>query len=390
MYKIAIDGRFLLRTQRGMPLYVTMITSLLPKALTDCQFFILINSAFEHNDSADNYNERLAALSELDNVTIVDLTTDDEISWEMSLLPRWLSNQAVDLLHMPTNRVCLRTGTKQLVTLHDCMEWSFLSKIHAIPQDANLKLKLYFLRKRLYVWLIYKLGLRKAKRVLTISKCAQDSIVKTLPQTKSKIDYVYHGVPIGFEHLPELSSLIARKGVLMLGGDSYQKNPENAIRAWGKLPEQLKKKHPLNIAGFTGEDNSPIMKTLKELEIVDQVNIYKWVDDSTLIDLFQKSSVLLFASREEGFGFPLIQAFACGTPVVTSEADVLREIGGDCALTAPAEQPDLLSKRIEEILLCPDQWLKLHKLSLNRAKSFTWDITTKHIAKTYIETINNE
>jgi glycosyltransferase involved in cell wall biosynthesis len=383
MNKIAIDARFLLRSQRGMPLYVSTLCKLLPKHMTGMHFYILVNTAFEHNDKEDNYKERLKRIEGNSNVTIVDIKADDEISWETKLLPKWLKEIKPDLLHMPTNRVCLFTNVKQISTFHDSMEWSFLKKIHAIPTEANFKLKLYFLRKRLYVWFIYMYGLRKVDRVLTISNFAEKSLVSNFKCVQKKIDYTYHGVPEGYLVNHDVSSLSKRKGILMLGGDSYQKNPENAIRAWNMLSEEQKLAHPLIIAGFTGNESSPLAKEIKALGLTENIIIKKWIDESLLIELFQKSSLLLFASREEGFGFPLIQAMACGTPVVTSEAEVLVEIGGKSTLTAAAENPTALAKKMDLILSSEVKWLELHHKSLNRAKIFTWNITCSHIADTY-------
>jgi glycosyltransferase involved in cell wall biosynthesis len=384
-YQIAVDGRFLLRAQRGMPIYVSMITALLPTVLQDTHFYILINSEFEHNDDVKNYSKRLADVASLKNVSVVDLKAEDEISWEIKLLPNWLKQHDIDLLHLPTNRVCLFTRTKQLVTLHDSMEWIFLKQLFPFPRNSNLKITFYILRVRFYVWLIYVVGLRKANRVLTISNCAQKSILTSFPHLKDKINYVYHGVPVGYINNPDIAALNARKGVLMLGGDSYPKNPENAIRAWARLPSEIREQHPLNIAGFTGNDSSPILKTIKELGIENDVRIHRWVEDSFLVKLFQESAALLFASREEGFGFPLIQAMACGTPVVISEAGVLVEIADGCALTAPAESPEKLAGCLQRVLTSAEIWREMHDKSLKRSGDFTWDTTANHIAETYVE-----
>jgi len=383
MEKIAIDARFLLRAQRGMPLYVSTLCKLLPEAMSDMHFYILINTSFEHNDKEENFKERLSEIEGKPNVSIVDIKAEDEISWEVKLLPEWLKEVKPDLLHMPTNRVCLFTNVKQIATFHDCMEWSYLNKIHAIPANANLKLKLYFYRKRFYVWLIYIYGLRKVNRVLTISEYAQKSLVSNFNYVKKKINHVYHGIPEGYLINKNMSSLPKRKGILMLGGDSYQKNPENAIRAWYMLSEEQKIAHPLIIAGFTGNESSPVAKIIKELGITEQVVIKKWVDENFLIELFQTSALLLFASREEGFGFPLIQAMACGTPVVTSEAEVLVEIGSDATLTASAENPAGLAEKMTAILSSDKTWQELHQKSLIRAEHFKWKVTCAHIADTF-------
>jgi len=383
MKKIAIDARFLLRAQRGMPLYVFMLCRLLPSIMRNVHFYLLINKGFEHNESADDYTERLKLIGEHNNVTFINIETEDENSWEQFHLAKWLKTHSPDLLHMPTNRVCLLSSVPQISTIHDCMEWTNLRQIYAIPSHTNMKLRLYIYRQRFNVWLNYRFGLKKLCKVLTISNYSAKSIIKYFPFLENKLAYVYHGVPEGFESDNSKNALTKRKGVLMLGGESHHKNPKNAIRAWALLSKKLRELHPLTIAGFTGDNDSPIMKTIKELNIIDEVQIHRWVSQQELVKLFQTSASLIFVSREEGFGFPLLQAMACGTPVVCSQVEVLPEIGGDAVLVANAEDPNEINKQLNEILSDDDVWLSYHHKALERAKEFSWQVAVKNIAEIY-------
>ncbi|MCP3428499.1 glycosyltransferase family 4 protein [Opacimonas viscosa] len=385
MANYAIDGRFLMRKQRGMPVYVYMVCSHLPIHMPDDHFYILVNSDFEHNEKEADYKSRIENVSNLTNVTIIDLKAEDETSWELSIVTRWLKKNPIELLHMPTNRVLINSNVKQLVTLHDAMEWKFLTRIHHIPDNANFKTKLYFLKKRLYVWLVYSYGLRKAKKIMTISKAAMKSISQEFTFSSKKMDFVYHGVPFNYVPCSEHKNKDTRQNVLMLGGDSYQKNPENAIAAYAKLPQSTRKKHKLVIAGFTGNNNSIIKKTIKKLSIEDYVEIHTWVSEITLVNLFQRSVALLFVSREEGFGFPLIQSMAVGTPVVTSNADVLIEITQKKLLHAPAESATEISEKLMILLEDEEIWNEQREKCLDLAKPFCWSHSMDKLAITYKE-----
>lgn len=383
MKHIAIDGRFILRHQRGMPLYVYNICKRLPHALKDVQFSVLVNSKFEHNAPIKEYEERLNVLKKIDNVHLIDIESDDEQTWELSLLPKWLKHNKPNLLHMPTNRVILLTKTPQIATFHDCMEWKYLKKIHSIPSNASPKLKFYFLRKRFYVWLQYKLGLRLAAHVITISEFSKKSLLREFPFLNDKVSYTYHGIPENFSPLDCYETASSRQGVLMLGGESFQKNPINALKAYSILPECVKNAHPLTIAGFKPTNSSPIIEAIEQLELKGNVEILEWVDESKLINLFQKSKALLFVSREEGFGFPLVQAMACGTPVVISDAEVLSEIAGDAAHGAPSENPEKISDVLVKTLNNDNYWQDMHDKCLTRASAFGWDEMSQHIISCY-------
>ena len=378
--KVAIDARFVLRKQRGMPLYTFMLCKLIPKILYQHQFVLFINKGFEHNDSAEKYQVRLDEICKLDNVEIVNADAEDEISWEQLILPKLLKTHKVDLLHMPGNRVCLFTRVKQITTTHDLMEWHSL-KIFRYYKNRSLKENFYFFRQKAYLWAVYRLGLSFSDHVLTISQYSKRDITQSFPKLKNKSSYVYHGIPRGFK--PPLNDT-SKQGVLMLGGDSHQKNPENMLKAWAQLPEELQKAHPLTILGFVGGEDSIISKTIRALGIENDIVIKGWVTEDELIQAMQTSKVFIFASREEGFGFPLVQSMASGTPVVTSEADVLIEIGQDAICSAKAEDFLALSSAVGSLLTDEQLYNEKVKKGLTISSKFTWEHTAEHIASTYL------
>ena len=378
--KVAIDARFVLRKQRGMPLYTFMLCKLIPKILYQHQFVLFINKGFEHNDSAEKYQVRLDEICKLDNVEIVNADAEDEISWEQLILPKLLKTHKVDLLHMPGNRVCLFTRVKQITTTHDLMEWHSL-KIFRYYKNRSLKENFYFFRQKAYLWAVYRLGLSFSDHVLTISQYSKRDITQSFPKLKNKSSYVYHGIPRGFK--PPLNDT-SKQGVLMLGGDSHQKNPENMLKAWAQLPEELQKAHPLTILGFVGGEDSIISKTIRALGIENDIVLKGWVTEDELIQAMQTSKVFIFASREEGFGFPLVQSMASGTPVVTSEADVLIEIGQDAICSAKAEDFLALSSAVGSLLTDEQLYNEKVKKGLTISSKFTWEHTAEHIASTYL------
>ena len=378
--KVAIDARFVLRKQRGMPLYTFMLCKLIPKILYQHQFVLFINKGFEHNDSAEKYQARLDEICKLDNVEIVNADAEDEISWEQLILPKLLKTHKVDLLHMPGNRVCLFTRVKQITTTHDLMEWHSL-KIFRYYKNRSLKENFYFFRQKAYLWAVYRLGLSFSDHVLTISQYSKRDITQSFPKLKNKSSYVYHGIPRGFK--PPLNDT-SKQGVLMLGGDSHQKNPENMLKAWAQLPEELQKAHPLTILGFVGGEDSIISKTIRALGIENDIVLKGWVTEDELIQAMQTSKVFIFASREEGFGFPLVQSMASGTPVVTSEADVLIEIGQDAICSAKAEDFLALSSAVGSLLTDEQLYNEKVKKGLTISSKFTWEHTAEHIASTYL------
>jgi len=379
-YRVAIDARFVLRPLRGMPQYVYMLCQLLPTLMPDVHFFFFINKQFEYNDDKGNYEKRLSKIRNFSNVSVVNISAETEILWEQWLLPKKLKKYKINLLHMPGNRVCLLSRVKQITTTHDLMEWHSLN-VFRYYKGRTLKENFYFLRQKAYLWAVYRLGLVFSDHILTISNYSQGDITSTFPTLKGKVSYVYHGIPKGFE--PPANPVL-KKGVLMLGGDSHQKNAENMLKAWAQLPKELQKAHPLTILGFVGGQDSIISKTIRALEIESDIVIRGWVTEDELIEAMQTSKVFIFASREEGFGFPLVQSMASGTPVVTSEADVLIEIGQDAVCSAKAEDFLALSSAVRSLLTDEQLYTEKVQKGLTISSTFTWEHTAEHIASTYL------
>ena len=387
---IAIDGRFLQVKQRGMPVYLFELLKRLPLLQKNWKFCILINSAFEHNSEAEEYLPRLNHLKQFKNVEFVDLHSEDQLFWEQKELTKWLKENKPDLLHMPGNRVCFFSPVQQVATFHDAMEWTHFDKIFKMPKGIGIKDKLYFLCQFYYVKLQYILGLRKCSFVMTISKYALSALVKNFPFISNKIDFAYHGIPDDFLAQSPNVSFGSRKGVLMLGGDSYQKNAETAIAAWSLLPRDVRKDHPLTIVGFIGNPASNIFKSLQKYETYEEVTLKDWVSTSELVECFENSAAFLFVSREEGFGFPLIQAMSKGLPSVISSADVLVELSGGAAIQSNTEDARDISNKLLKVLTNESVWQDCYKKGLERASAFNWEYSAKRTLEVYKKVLKSE
>lgn len=385
--KIGIDARSLCFKQRGIPVYVFQILKLLPQILKDSQIYAFINTEFEHNEPASQYTQRLDDIR-LQGVNIVDVKCETDIKWEQYLLPRSLKEHGIDVLHMPANRVCLFAHCPQVTTIHDTLGWTGLH----FPKYSLLltkpKLFLYNFRRTLMFYLQYKFGLRKAQHVLTISDFSLRDIQSHFPFTQNKISFVYHGLPDLFNSNHPIKAIEQRQFILMLGGESKHKNPYNMLRAFANLPSEVKKQFPLKIIGIHPDAISIFSAWVKDLEIEKFVMLHSWVDESTLLESFSNARAFLFASIEEGFGFPAIQAMSCATPIVTSKAEVLIELTQDSLLSARYNDIDTLSKHL--FTLCQDdqEWLTQSSRCYSLSKAFSWPDTISHIGQLYVDAFN--
>ena len=373
--KFAIDARFMLRPLRGIPLYTLRLCQNLPRVDQTSQFFYFINKGFEHNDKEENYLPRIKEIEDkFQNVTFVNLDNDAEIFWEQVCLPRLVKQYSIDLLHMPANRVSFKSGVKTVVTVHDMMEYLYLlDDKFPISWGKNRSLKKwqYNARRRLYAILSYKWGIARSE-IITVSKNSRTDIARTLKVPEQRITVIHHGVDNDYlteSPLPREQ----RKFTLMLGGDSYQKNPAAAIAAWSQVDKSVREQSPLRIVGFCGDDASPLLSALREHDLEGVVDVRGWISQEEMVQSFRQAALFLFPSRYEGFGFPPLQAMACGTPVVSTNRSSIPEVLGPVGFQYDPDDHAGMAQSIERVLSDPVLWAEQSRDGAERACSFTWE-----------------
>jgi len=248
---------------------------------------------------------------------------EDESSrllWDQMTLPRLLAESKADVFLSPYYKGPLKAPCPVVVTANDLIEVHY-------PGGSALK------RLMLPGWM--RLMSRRASRVLTLSEYSRRDLVETLGLDSSRISVVPVGVDERFfdapsdarREQPRRALDIPPGYVLYVGRCADHKNVRTLVRAWSALPDAVRNKHPLVLAG--GD-----VDMFRELADGSNpsVSIPGFIDDDELAALYRDAAVMCFPSLYEGFGLPPLEAMACGTPVVASNATSLPEVLGDAAL----------------------------------------------------------
>jgi glycosyltransferase involved in cell wall biosynthesis len=385
---IAIDARFMLRPLRGIPLYVLKICENLPALNNEYKFIYFINKGFEHNDTYENYFSRISNIENNNsNVTFVNLDDDAEIKWEQVFLRKMIKQYNVNLLHIPANRVCFFPGIPTVTTVHDAMEYLYLlDEKYPLSREKNksVRMFLYHLRKRLYTQYTYRYALKHASKIITVSHYSAKQIINYLSVKIEKLTVIHHGVdddylkkdPISFEK---------RKFTLMLGGDSLQKNPEAALRCWAKVNPALRNRYPLKIVGFCGSDSSPLLRAVKDNGLENSVEIHGWVTQDEIVNYFQSAALFFFPSQYEGFGFPLLQAMASGTPVISTTKASIPEVLGDVGYQFDPRDHEGMADATNKVLSSAQEWQRQSDAGRKRSNRFSWQESARKHLRAYEE-----
>ncbi|MDR8392619.1 glycosyltransferase family 4 protein [Aliifodinibius sp. S!AR15-10] len=231
---------------------------------------------------------------------------------------------------------------------------------------------------------------RRATGILTVSEFSKSIICKHLDIAPQKIKVVYngvdsdrftHAVPSAVKHVRSKYNLQSPY-VLTLGSLDPRKNFKRTVEAWRLCKEQDKLPNfDLVIAGGSNANFRNL-----DLDLSDEsIKVLGYVDDEDLPALYSGAEAFVLPSLFEGFGLPIVEAMACGTPVITSNTTALDEIAGDAAVKVDPSDTTSISEGILELLNAPALKDRLKVLGTQRAREFSWDKSAKEIYDYLVE-----
>lgn len=237
----------------------------------------------------------------------------------------------------------------------------------------------------------------RAARILAPSISTKSDIVNILDVPESKVKVIYWGVDSHFRPVRDesvMNRIRNRYGligdyILFVGTIQPRKNIEGLIEAFRIIDEKKDFSHKLIIAGIKGWEYSEVFRRIEGYGLNEKVKCVGYVDYNDLPGLYSMADVLVLPSYYEGFGFPILEAMACGTPVVTSNVSSMPEVAGDAALLVDPKSPEMIADSIERILA--DSGLKkgLRERGLIRAKEFSWEKCAAEIMAVFEEVVRD-
>lgn len=301
------------------------------------------------------------------------------IGWEQLFLPWHLRQNQVDLLHGLVNVLPLATRVPGVVTVHDL---SFLRLPQTFPPA-----------RRRYLAFACRSSVTKARHVIAVSQQTADDLIYFFNLSAAKIAVVYNGVEQRFQPGTEAAGRAFRvhqnlpeRFWLYLGTLEPRKNLTRLVRAFGQWRERAQPSEQeikLVLAGGKGWYYEQIFQTVAELGLEQEVLFPGFVPDADLPDWYRAAEALIYPSLFEGFGLPVLEAMACGTPVLCSQASSLLEVVGDCALTFAAEDQAALCAGLSTLACQPALRAELSQRGLARAARFSWHRTAQETLAVY-------
>lgn len=318
-------------------------------------------------------------IDETKNFHIIEVKCPSYPLWEQVALPYAARKYNVDILHCTSNTAPIICNTPLVLTLHDII---FLE-----PKDTNNK-SFYQNLGWLYRRLVVPRILDKCKRIITVSNFELKNIIGKLSIPESRMAMIYNGYNTWFKPINDVESITSKYidntgYFFFLGNTDPKKNTERTLIAYSNYCKQSSVKRKLLVADLAPQYLEEFIVKNKLDNIRDQVVLTGYVVNSHLPYIYNGAFAFLYTSLRESFGIPLLEAMACGTPVITSNTSSMPEIGGkDAALVNPES-----SEEITQMMLLIENdneyRERIKAIGLERVGHFSWKNTASNLLKLY-------
>ncbi|GLX04325.1 glycosyltransferase family 1 protein [Microbispora sp. NBRC 16548] len=295
------------------------------------------------------------------------------LAWEQTGLPVLARHAGAQVIHAPYYSIPLGSGLPTVATVHDVTSFT--------DPDQHDPVRASFFRSAT------RTAVRHANRVIVPSKATMDELVRVLDADPTRIDVAYHGVdptlfhPPGPEDVRRVAGRIGLHGrpyVAYLGALEPRKNVPNLVTGFGRAVGHLSSPPALVLAGgpaWDEEVDAAVTALPPRVKVV-RPGFLPFAD---LPGFLGGALVVASPSRCEGFGLPVLEAMACGAPVLTTHRASLPEVGGDAvAYTEP--DADSIARALRAMLESPERRESLARAGVTRSREFTW----RHSAEAHL------
>ena len=372
--KIGIDIRMIGKKRTGDEAVFFNLVKNLAEMDNSNQYFLF--SDRDPKEDKDLQTE-IKKLNLTNNFEIVFIKKTNRFCWNFWYLPAYLKKNPVDVFH--TQYIApfwLPKNVKLVLTIHDI-------SFNYFPEYIK-KSDLFFLKT------LIPRSIKRADKIITVSESEKKNIIDFYKIPPEKVACAPNGVD--FERFSRAYSTeekedtrkkytLPEKFLLYIGTLQPRKNIPAVIEALKDLDM------PLVLAGNRKARNfdKKIDEVIEKNNLADKVIFPGWIDEDDKPALLQMAACFVFPSLYEGFGIPVIEVMAAGTPVVCSDIPVLREIGQEAALFCEAKNSKDFAEKIHSVLTDENLQNNLIEKGKKIAQNFTWQKTAEKTLKTYEE-----
>lgn len=368
--KIGIEARWLTFEKTGFGNYAFHLLKELSQIDNKNKYLIYLNSEYANSAIFANNNFAKKIIRQRPEIY-------KHISIPFDIMAK---RRRFDFFHFLYNAPSLLLPCPFILTVHD-VSYKY------IP-DMISKKNLFSITAQLF------LNAKRAHRIISVSENTKKDIMKYFKIPEEKIVVIYEGVNESFEIITDNQKKrtiaekyqLPDKFILYVGTYLPHKNLETLLYAYHDLKQHRKISHALVLAGKKARNFEAISNLISNLDLTDDVKTIGFVPEEDLPCLYNLADLFVFPSLYEGFGLPLLEAMACGTPVLASDASCLPEIGGDGALYFSPRNKNEIAEKIYALLSNSTMRTELIERGCKRSQLFSWRRMTDNTLQVYEDT----
>ena len=339
-------------------------------------------------------DEDSSVLQETANFRIVALNGGAYPLWEQVALPRAARKYGCHLLHCTGNTAPLFGNIPLVLTLHDIIYME-----HSISEIIGGEGSNYQKFGNVYRRLVVPRLVKKSNRIITVSDYEKKRIAEFFSlKDDGRLTTGYNGVGENFKPVTDAQQLKAIKEkyklpdqfFFFLGNTHPKKNTPGTLIAFAEYLKETGGEEQLVMIDY---DRAELEKLLSEIgapELINKIVLTGYISNQDLPAIYSQCQLFLYPSLRESFGIPIIEAMACGAPVITSHTSSMPEVAGEAALLIDPTATATIAKAMEYIQT--NQTLKKELIAegLMQARKFSWRTLAQQVLTIYHETINEQ
>jgi len=379
--KIGIEAQRLFRKKKhGMDMVALELIRNLQQIDQENEYFIFVKP-----------DEDDTVLKETANCKIIRLEGGSYPAWEQFALPKAAKKYGCELLHCTSNTAPVYCSIPLVTTLHDIiyMESNFF-KILAGSATPYQKFG------NVYRKLVVPAIVRKSSKIITVSNFEKSRIAGFFEMhNDKKLVAVYNGVSEHFKPVTDTAELkrvkekyhLPDRYFFFLGNTDPKKNTKGTLKAFSDFLLHTGSDHKLVMLDYDKAELEKILDEIGDKSLADKIVLTGYVVNTDLPAIYCQSEIFLYPSLRESFGIPMLEAMACGVPVITSNTSSMPEVAGDAAMIINPFKPAELTVAMINLYNNSELKSKLALSGLARAAKFSWKAMAQDVLKIYKETV---
>ena len=366
--RIAIEAqRIFRRNKHGMDFVVLEMLRCLQQIDQENEYFVFVSPGEDR------------CLQSTPKMKVVELCMPSYPLWEQVALPLAVRRCGADLLHCTSNTAPVFSPVPLLVTLHDII---FLEKRHGTTSSWYQKLGWHYRR-----WNVPHV-LPHCQKVITVSHFERENILRATGMEADKVVAVYNGFSRHFRHHDDCHEVVRKytkqqRFFFFLGNTDPKKNTRRLLQAYGLYVRTTSTPVDLMVADLSMEVIEDILQEDALQHIRPHLIVPSYIPNTDLPYIYSAARAFLYPSLRESFGIPLLEAMACGTPVLSSQTSAIPEIAADGAALIDPTDAEAMADCLMRLDKDEAFRQQLIERGYQRQKLFSWENTAKEVLEVY-------